>query len=312
MDARALAVSTFVHVCAGAALCRGFAPSVSREISSTASEGRRTFEVEIADVDVEVDAPKARPNGSLAGSDRAGAIRASGPNRATDGSRGEDAISESPTDTRFGMVTLVASSLDPNVAVTSTPWAPPSGGGADGLYAGSAFGDGAGASGLGIGAAHDGFGIGMGTIGARGLAGHTEGAFANERAWSNAWGGGWTAYGNNRHFRFPGPHVKHPTELSPIGPLDGAVIIRGVRSRNAELVRCYVRSLEAHPHSSGGLRVEFVTARDGTVVGAKDGGGSAGVDAALVRCMTTAFATFTFPEAPGLTRVSYAMELYVQ
>ena len=52
-----------------------------------------------------------------------------------------------------------------------------------------------------------------------------------------------------------------------------------------------------------------MTARDGSVLAAKDGGGAAGYDLAIVTCMTKAFSALAFPEAPAFTRVAYAMDL---
>jgi hypothetical protein len=311
VDARALALSTFVHVCAAAALGRTFAPShAAHETSSATARADRAISIEVPDA-FEVDAPKARPNGSLAGSDLAGAVRASGPNRARDGSRGDETTSEGTADARFGMVTVVASSRDVTAAGHDATWAPRAGGGADGLYAGSAFGEGVGVSGLGIGAVRDGRGVGTGDDGARGMSGAIPGALSNGGggAWSETtWHTNYAGYGN-RHARM-GPRIGHPTRLAPIGPLDGALVVRIVRNANAKLVRCYAETLETRPELAGELRVDFMTDREGDVVGVKDGGGSASSDAALVTCMTKAFAALAFPKAPGLTRVAYVMTLY--
>ena len=310
MDARAVAVSTFVHVCAAAALGGTFAPPAPRDASATTPAGARAIRIATPDVEIEVDAPKARPNGSLAGSDLAGAVRASGPNRAQAGSRGDEATSEATVDTRFGMVALVSSSREVSAAGPDATWAPRAGGGADGLYAGSALTDGVGTSGLGIGAARDGLGVGTGTLGTRGLSGTVQGASTNAPTW-NEWHADWAGYSHygNRQHRW-GPHIGHPARVSPIGPLDGAVIVHVVRNQNDALLRCYRTSLETHADLAGSLRVDFMTSRDGTVIAAKDGGGSVGYDFALVTCMTKAFGAFAFPEAPGFTRVSYAMELH--
>ncbi len=258
----------------------------------------------------EVDAPKSRPNGSLAGSDLAGAVRASGSNRARDGSRGDETTSEGAALARFGMITLVTSSREIATAGSDATWAPRAGGGSDGLYTGSAFGDGAGVSGFGIGAARDGLGVGTGDSGARGMSGAIPGAFSggggtwNESDWHTNYAG----YGN-RHLR-SGPHIAHPARLSPVGPLDGALVVRVVRNENDALLRCYRKTLEAHADFGGELRVDFMTDRQGDVVGVKDGGGSAGSDAALALCMTKTFAALAFPQAAAFTRVAYVMTLY--
>jgi hypothetical protein len=309
VDARALAFSMFVHVCAAAAVGTTFAPTSSRRARETAPpHGTRALVIETPDVEVELDAPKAHPNGSLAGSDRAGAMRASGSNLARAGSLGDEETSDGTTDARFGMVALVEASREIAIG-TDTSWAPRPGGGADGLYAGNAIGDGMGTSGLGIGATHDGLGVGLGAIGTRGLSGDVQGSFANARTWNDRWQGDWVSY-RNQHHRFPGPRIGHPTSLSPIGPLDGAVIVRIVRRDSEALLRCYRKVLETRPSLDGSLRVDFMTARDGSVVAAKDGGGSAGYDFTFVTCMTKAFESFTFPEASGYTRVAYAMDLH--
>jgi hypothetical protein len=292
-------------------LGRGFVQRPASSDAEAAGEHARRAFAASSDVEIDVDAPKARPNGSFAGSDLAGALRASGPNRALAGSLGHESTAEGTVDARFGMVALVDASREVSPVGSDATWAPRAGGGADGLYAGAALGDGVGVSGLGIGAARDGLGVGLGSTGARGLAGNVPGAFASEPTWNSAsWHGGWTTGYARVHRPPPGPHITHPARLSPMGPLDGAVVVRIVRRQNDALLRCYRKALETHADLAGGLRVDFMTDRSGSVVAAKDGGGSVAYDYALVTCMTKAFAAFAFPESAAFTRVAYAMELH--
>jgi hypothetical protein len=306
MDARPVAISLLLHVCAAAAI--GHTIASSRASSSSSGEdptARHAYEARAHEIEVEFDAPKARRDGTLAGSDRAGTARALGSRLATAGTAGEDAPEDTTVDARFGIVALVESSR--GVAVGDNAWAPNPGGGAQGLYAGSAFGDGLGVSGTGIGASRDGAGVGLGTLGARGLSGITEGTSqqGGEDLW-NGWQGGYARPHHDPQRRWA-RRIIHPDHIAPVGPLEG-MTIRGVVMADSALDGCYRDALSRHSDLEGVVRVDFLIDREGAVAAVKDGG-SALYDVTLIQCMMQRFWKLDFPRAPAMTRVSYPMKL---
>ena len=72
------------------------------------------------------------------------------------------------------------------------------------------------------------------------------------------------------------------------------VVTRIVRQNFGRFRLCYEEGLRRDPERAGQITTRFVIARDGSVASSTDSGSDLG-DAAVVRCVVTAFGNLTFP-----------------